>query len=176
MSSARPPRPCKRSALTDVTPSWFCRIPSTSRNGCSRIVNRSPIEQIGPDDHVRNACLVLEREEHEPLRGPRALPRDDRCRPRGCGGRCARAADRPRATRRASPARTGASPSGGDRSSDACRHSRPPISLPRTWAAADSSASRDWGSRDWFGLRGLENSSPAGRTAFSTCHSASRRS
>ena len=93
------------------TPSWFCSTPSTIRNGSSTIDQPLASEQIGPDDDVGDAGLVLEREEHESFRRARALAGDHHARHAHAPPlRAPRQIDA-RAARRASPARRGAAPS-----------------------------------------------------------------
>ena len=181
--------PCTCSARIEVTPSWLCSTPSTIRNGSSTIDQPIAREQIGADDDVGDAGLVLEREEHEPFRGAGALARDDHAGDADAAALPRAPADRWRAGCRASPARRGAAPSDGGRRSAPSRHSRRRGARPRSSASADTrprlTIGRNRGDRrvaenDLFQKRSprsrralrfsSSNSAPLGRTARSACH------
>ena len=65
-----------RSTRTEITPSWFCRTPSSSKNFSARMTTRCLLHDVGREDGVADAGFVLQAQEDKALRGARPLPRN----------------------------------------------------------------------------------------------------
>ena len=138
-------------------------------------------KQVGPDDDVGDPRLVLEREEHEPFRRARPLPRDDRAGhahppPVPPARQIARAQHAAQRQLRP-PQRHRVRPDGQARAGvvgqQALGHGHRAEGSRRVTAMFDGR----WPSHVDRPTRAFSSkSSPAGRTACSTCQSAVRRS
>ena len=69
-----------RSTLTEITPSCFCRTPSSSKNFLRHNQHPVLIQDVGRDDRIADAGFVFQAEKDKSLCGSRPLPRNHAAR------------------------------------------------------------------------------------------------